>query len=151
VANDVTDSNLSAPAKTADTGSTGIAHIVLRVSNWRESARWYEGVLGFERHKADAFSYLTHAEWNFILLLLPSDANLEPTSASTQRLDHLALHVATPATLEAWRDRLTSTGMSVKVDQAEVGSSITLHDPDGLELELFCPRDGSPLSLRSVP
>ncbi len=32
------------------------AHVVLRVSNWRASAAWYEGVLGFEREKYDTFS-----------------------------------------------------------------------------------------------
>lgn len=53
---------MSAPHRWADrdtvnrmTELSGVAHIVLRVKDWKRAARWYEQVLGFERRQADGF------------------------------------------------------------------------------------------------
>jgi catechol 2,3-dioxygenase-like lactoylglutathione lyase family enzyme len=130
---------------------SGVAHIVLRVDDWKRAARWYEQVLGFERRQAEGFAYFTHPSAGFIVILRPTSSPLEPTSAATQRIDHLALLVPAMSSLDAWRDRLRDNGIEVEVEQQAVGASITLHDPDGLEVELFCPSEGSPLNVRSVP
>jgi len=126
---------------------TGIAHLVLRVEDWKRAARWYQDVLGFERRQGDGFICFTHPSADFILLFRPTGSSMDPTSNAGQRIDHLALLVPTPASLEAWRDQLTAAGLDVEIEQQSVGSSITLYDPDGLEVELFCPADGSPLAV----
>jgi len=125
----------------------GAAHLVLRVEDWKRSARWYEDVLGFERRKGNGFTCFAHRNADFLLLFLPTGSPMEPTSSAAQRIDHLALLVPSMDSLEAWRTQLNEAGIDAKIDEASVGSSITLHDPDGLEVELFCPSDGSPLAV----
>jgi catechol 2,3-dioxygenase len=124
---------------------SGVAHLVLRVSDWRRSAHWYQEVLGFERRQGDGFSGFSHPGADFVLLFRPTDEEQVPSSVPGQRLEHLALHVPTPAALAAWREELELKGIEVKVDDGRVGSSITLHDPDGLEVELFSPTLGGVL------
>jgi catechol-2,3-dioxygenase len=126
---------------------TGVAHLVLRVEDWKRAARWYQEVLGFERRQGDGFVCFTHPSADFLLLFRPTGSPLEATSSSAQRIDHLALLVPSTAALEAWRGRLAEIGMDVEIEEQPVGASITLHDPDGLEVELFCPSDGSPLTV----
>jgi catechol-2,3-dioxygenase len=130
---------------------SGVGHIVLRVNDWKRAAHWYEEVLGFERRQADGFVCFTHPSAGFVLMLRPTPSPIEPTSAATQRIDHLALLVPSLRALDAWRDRLRSKGIEVEVDHQAVGASITLCDPDGLEVELFCPAEGSPLSVSAAP
>ena len=130
---------------------SGVAHIVLRVEDWRRAAHWYEEVLGFERRQADGFVCLTHPGAGFILLLRPTGMPMDPTSTPAQRIDHLALLVPTVAALGGWRDRLGGIGIEVDIEEQPVGASITLHDPDGLEVELFCPCEGSPLTTGPLP
>ena len=122
---------------------TGIAHLVLRVQDWSRSARWYQDVLGFQRRKGEGFSALSHPGASFVLLFRPAEEVRDPSSAPTQRLEHLALHVPTVAALEAWQHDLAAKGIHAELDHGTVGSSITLFDPDGLEIELFCPAAGS--------
>jgi catechol 2,3-dioxygenase len=125
----------------------GVAHLVLRVEDWKRSARWYQDVLGFERRQGDGFIAFSHPGADFLLLFRPTGSPIEPTSASTQRLEHLALLVPTMRALEAWADRLRGLEIDAQIDQQTVGASITLHDPDGLEVELFCPSAGSALAV----
>jgi len=125
----------------------GVAHIVLRVEDWKRSARWYQDVLGFERREGVGFTCFAHGNADFLLLFRPTGSAMEPTSSVAQRIDHLALLVPSIDTLEAWRIQLSEAGIDTKIEEASVGSSITLHDPDGLEIELFCPADGSPLAV----
>jgi catechol 2,3-dioxygenase len=129
---------------------SGFGHIVLRVEDWKRAARWYQQVLGFERRQADGFVCLTHPSAGFVLLLRPTGSPMEPTTAASQRIDHLALLVPTMSALEAWRGRLGDNGIEVELEHQPVGASITLHDPDGLEVELFYPSEGSPLSVSPV-
>lgn len=93
----------------------------------------------------------THPSAGFALILKPTSSPMEPTSAPTQRIDHLALLLPAMSSLDAWRDRLSDNGIEVEIEHQAVGASITLHDPDGLEVELFCPSEGSPLNVSSVP
>jgi catechol 2,3-dioxygenase-like lactoylglutathione lyase family enzyme len=126
---------------------SGVAHLVLRVEDWKRAARWYQDVLGFERRQGDGFVCFSHPSADFLLLFRPTGAAIEPTSASTQRIDHLALLVPSIASLEGWRSRLSGAGIEVEIEEQAVGASITLFDPDGLEVELFCPAEGSPLAV----
>jgi catechol 2,3-dioxygenase-like lactoylglutathione lyase family enzyme len=125
----------------------GVAHLVLRVEDWKRAARWYQDVLGFERRQGEGFVCFSHPNADFLLLFRPTGSPLEPTSTPTQRIDHLALLVPSPASLEAWRSRLAGAGIDVEIEEQAVGASITLFDPDGLEVELFCPASGSPLAV----
>jgi catechol 2,3-dioxygenase len=128
----------------------GIAHMVIRVSDWKRSARWYQDVLGFERRKGDGFTGFSHAGADFVLLLRPTEEPQVPSETPSQRLDHIALQVPSEAALAEWRDELASKGVPTEIDRVGVGSSITLHDPDGLEVELFTPTPGGVLDV-SVP
>jgi catechol 2,3-dioxygenase len=121
--------------------------MVLRVHDWKTSARWYQDVLGFERRKEEGFTALHHPEGNFILLFRPTTEALSPSSAPGQHLDHIAMHVPTLEALEAWRTDLAGKGIETEIEHATVGSSITLHDPDGREIELFTPGQGSVLQV----
>jgi hypothetical protein len=47
--------------------------------------------------------------------------------------------------LEAWQQELALKGVVAEIDHGTLGSSITLHDPDGLEVELFAPIPGGGL------
>jgi catechol 2,3-dioxygenase-like lactoylglutathione lyase family enzyme len=125
----------------------GVAHMVLRVSDWRRSADWYQDVLGFERRKGDGFSGFSHPGANFILLFRPIGEPVDASSDESQRLEHIALHVPTEEDLEAWRDELAAKGIVAGIDRVGVGASITLHDPDGLEVELFTPAAGGVLDV----
>jgi catechol 2,3-dioxygenase-like lactoylglutathione lyase family enzyme len=126
----------------------GIAHVVLRVQDWKRSARWYQDVLGFERRVGTGFSCFVHDSASFAILLRPSDEATEPSSSPTQRLDHLALHVPSVAALEDWKTTLAARGVDCEIEhQPTLGASITLHDPDGVEIELFTPESGSVLEV----
>jgi catechol 2,3-dioxygenase-like lactoylglutathione lyase family enzyme len=125
----------------------GVAHLVLRVGDWRKSAQWYQNVLGFERHKGDGFSAFCYPGAPFALLFREAEEAPAPSSSEGQRLDHIALHVPSLAALEHWRDGLASQGIEVEIERQPVGASITLHDPDGLEVELFAPAAGSVLDV----
>jgi glyoxylase I family protein len=124
----------------------GVAHMVLRVSDWRTSARWYHDVLGFERRQVqEGVIGFSHEGAPFILLFRPSDEARVSSALPTQRLDHLALHVPSLSALEVWQQQLAQKGIEADIDHATVGSSITLYDPDGLEVELFAPNPGGGL------
>lgn len=125
----------------------GIAHLVLRTGDWSRAARWYQDVLGFERRKGDGFVCFARPGTPFILLFRADGTPGAPAASPTERLDHLALLVPTAESLEAWRRRLLGLGIEAEIERQAVGASITLHDPDGLEIELFCPAEDSPLSV----
>ena len=57
------------------------------------------------------------------------------------------MHVPTVEALEEWRVTLASRGVAVEIERAMVGCSITLFDPDGVEIELFCPAPGRVLDV----
>jgi len=124
--------------------------MVLRVSDWRRSARWYQDTLGFERRKGEGFTGFSHPGASFVLLFRPTEEEQSPSSVATQRLEHIALHVPSDAALVAWQDELAAKGIETEIDHSSVGYSITLHDPDGLEVELFSPAMGGVLD-SSVP
>ena len=126
----------------------GIAHVVLRVEDWKRAATWYQDVLGFERRRSEGFSCFVHPSSGFALLLRPCDEATEPSSSPRQRLDHIAMLVPSVAELEGWQRTLASKGIDVEIDhQPSIGASITLHDPDGVEIELFTPSEGSILEV----
>jgi catechol 2,3-dioxygenase-like lactoylglutathione lyase family enzyme len=130
---------------------TGIAHMVLRVTDWRRSAAWYQDVLGFERRKGEGFSGYSHPDGSFVLLFKQVDEPIEASSAQSQRLEHLAILVPSEEDLVAWRDSLVAKGLPATIDRVGVGASITLYDPDGLEVELFTPAPGGVLDVCDRP
>jgi glyoxylase I family protein len=133
-----------------DAEVVGIAHLVVRVTDWKRSAEWYQRVLGFERRKSTGFSVFKHPAADFGILLLPTDEALPASSTPTQRLDHLALHVGSMQSLEAWEGRLLREGHPTAIEQQPgIGASLTLHDPDGLEVELFVPAPSSVMDVRA--
>ena len=124
--------------------------MVVRVKDWRKSAQWYQETLGFERRKGDGVTGFSHPDAGFVLLLKATEEELSPSSAPAQRLEHLALLVSSELALESSRDELALKGIETEIERTGFGSSITLYDPDGLEVELFVPQSGGVLDA-SVP
>jgi len=129
---------------------TGVAHIVLRVTDWRRSASWYHDVLGFERRKGDGFAGYSQPDGDVVLLFRQAPEAIEASAVERQRLEHIALLVPSEEELLAWREALEAKGIPAKIDRVGVGTSITLYDPDGLEVELFTPAPGGVLDV-SIP
>ena len=129
----------------------GVAHMVIRVEDRKRSKQWYQDVLGFEQRRGPRFSSFVHPSTPFALLLREVEHSIDASSETSQRLDHIALHVPTLDALEEWRATLAERDVEVEIErQPGVGASITLYDPDGLEVELFTPETGTPLDVGGV-
>ena len=116
-----------------DSPITSISHFVLRVSDVERSAAWYCDALGFERRETAGVGttrlQAPGSAWRMIL-------TAGGTGGGT--LDHIALCVPDDATLHAWSDHLRSIGVEhVGPKVGAAGTELTLHDPDGLEVELL--------------
>lgn len=59
-------------------------------------------------------------------------------------IDHFALAVDSPATLEVVKERLTAAGAQEVGEIQQLGHELSLffRDPDGMELEVCCPAEG---------
>ncbi|MGZ4468441.1 MAG: VOC family protein [Nocardioidaceae bacterium] len=129
----------------------GFHHLTLNVQDLDRSERWYGAVLGFERvagYETDAFTrvILRHPESGAILGLNRHAATIagEPFDERRAGLDHVALGVPGRASLDAWVDRFDALDIphsDVKPGAVPGSWLVTFRDPDGLQLEVFAPRD----------
>jgi catechol 2,3-dioxygenase-like lactoylglutathione lyase family enzyme len=123
--------------------TAGLGHLGLRVTDLGRSVAFYEGVLGFQKLR----ELNDHALFNahgFILALnaasteMPRNDRFSPFRVG---LDHLALAVADPATLEGMKAALDAAGVAnngVQQDEVTGGTPyISFYDPDGIAWEFY--------------
>ena len=104
-------------------------------------ADWYHRALGFEvTDERAAFTGLRHPDTGLRLVLLE-----QPDLARgdhLQVLDHVAFAVASRDELAVWVEALAAGGFPSEIEDGRFGQSVSLHDPDGTEVELFVPNAG---------
>jgi glyoxylase I family protein len=120
---------------------SGFSHVQLRVGDLAASVTWYGEALRLEPFVGSpdtGYVGMRHRASGVVLVL--SDAG-EGEGISGIGLDHLALAARDRDALEQWVGHLDAAGIdhSGLVESGE-GTSIHLHDPDGLEIELLAPR-----------
>lgn len=128
---------------------SGVHHLTINVQDVAASERWYSDVLGFDRlteWETENFRrvLLRHPASGMVLGLNrhTSPEAAEPFDERRAGLDHLALHVADRAALEAWVARFDALGVTHSGIQpaGTPGSALVVfRDPDGIQLEVFAP------------
>jgi len=114
---------------------TGIAHLLLDVSDVDASAAWYMSVLGFEETMRQPGSLVSLSspggQWRLVLR-----AGGHPDNHGA--LNHIAFSVPSLDALTAWVEHLSALGIDhqgIKSNPA-VGHTVDLLDPDGNKMEL---------------
>jgi len=124
---------------------TGIAHVTLSVRDRDDSVEFYRDVLGFREYETtDDARWLrtTCRHPSGLLLCLTQhrdhfNARFDPRHAG---LDHLAFTVSSPEELEQWEQRLDLLEVEhTPILRRDHGSLLMFEDPDGIQLELYCP------------
>lgn len=115
-------------------------HAALRVQDLDASGAWYRRVLGLERVFADRWegvpTVLVEPISGTGIALFPVTAD-RPAQATA---DHIAFRIQR-STIDDWRVRLTTCGVTVESQDHEVCTSLYFRDPDGHRLELVAYRD----------
>lgn len=125
----------------------GIAHIELSVRDRDASVDFYRDVLGFKefhtvdcgrwlrtmmRHKCGLVLSLTQHRDHFNALFDPRHVGV----------DHVAFQVSCRSELDSWEDRLGDMDVEHSpVVRSEFGAVLSFTDPDGIQLEMFCPAE----------
>jgi catechol 2,3-dioxygenase-like lactoylglutathione lyase family enzyme len=109
-------------------------HLALAVSNQERSRRFYETYLGFDAHPPrrydDNVLMLYNAD-GFSLALGPIDEQVRLPAFL-----HFGVHLASPAAVRRFRDRLAADGVTIveEWDEPEY-VSVKCLDPDGYVIE----------------
>ncbi|MFC3995683.1 VOC family protein [Nocardiopsis sediminis] len=126
---------------------TGLAHVNLSVRDRDASIEFYRVVLGFKEVLTRDGKQWLHTECRHPSGLVLGftqhrdhfKATFDPRHIG---MDHLSLRVASVGELEIWEERLTDLDIDHSpVVHTQQGSTLTFADPDGIQLELFCPAD----------
>jgi len=134
---------------------SGIAHVELSVSDLDTSSRWYCDLLGAREvfrapDAAEGIVACAILVPGFGTLMAFTQHNGHDGAPFTPRrsgLDHVSFAVADREQLDAWRTHLDS--LQVKhsgLRDYGYADAITFSDPDGIALELFCPKVALPAS-----
>jgi catechol 2,3-dioxygenase-like lactoylglutathione lyase family enzyme len=125
-----------------DAELAGFHHVKLPVTDVSRSRDWYCRVLGLQQHlefveDGVLMGVALRDPANTLDLALRQDAG---RAAALAGFDAFAFRVPTLDALRTWRERLDELGerhggvVTGHVGQVLVG----LHDPDGIELRLYC-------------
>lgn len=122
--------------------TTGVHHIVLKVSDPQKSAEFYSKVCGLEIFSEEGGSYgLTGGGLDSLWLAAPDNGeNAHPFNRRGDiGLDHWAWTVETMEDLKAIEARLKDLGIEMEdggiTDDGYGGTAIFTHDPDGMSVE----------------
>ena len=125
----------------------GVSHVSLSVSDLHRSLEFYRDVLKLPLLREPfAGSKFAGQEAMCLIggqtaLVLQCHDDRKPGAFDPRRagLDHLALHVSSREALEEWEAQLDKSSCSHSgiIDVEGWGWMIELHDPDGIQLELF--------------
>jgi catechol 2,3-dioxygenase-like lactoylglutathione lyase family enzyme len=122
----------------ADNAFIPKTHISLNVKNLEHSVAFYEGFFGVPAHKRRP-GYANFDIANPPLKLALQEA---PVTAGVGTLSHLGIQVATPAEVDAARERLIASGLA-SFDEGDtvccyaLQNKIWAHDPDGNGWEVY--------------
>lgn len=125
----------------------GIAHIELSVRDRDASVDFYRDILGFkEFHTTDSGRWLRTLCRHPCGLVLSITQHRDHFNALFDPrhvgVDHVAFQVSKFGVLEAWEDRLGDLDVDHSpVVRTEFGSVLSFTDPDGIQLELYCPAE----------
>jgi catechol-2,3-dioxygenase len=114
---------------------TGIAHLLLDVSDVDASAAWYTSVLGFEETMRQPGRLVSlsspSGQWSLVLR-----AGGHPDNQGA--VNHIAFSVPSLDALTAWVAHLTALGIAHQGIESNpgVGHTVDLMDPDGNKMEL---------------
>ncbi|KUP95316.1 VOC family protein [Thermobifida cellulosilytica] len=124
---------------------TGIAHVTLSVRDRDDSVEFYCDVLGFREYETtdDSRWFRTTCHHPCGLLLCLTQHRDRFNARFDHRhtgLDHLAFAVASLEELERWEERLDAFEVEhTPIMRRDHGALLMFEDPDGIQLELFCP------------
>lgn len=126
-----------------------VHHLKLPVRDIDRSREWYESVVGLHVHTEfpdddgvvrGVAGTLTDPSGSVVIALaLRQNPDV---AAGISGFDVLALSAADRADLEAWADHVAARGFErPRIQDGENGAILFLHDPDGLEIRLFSPKN----------
>lgn len=110
-----------------------VSHVALKTRNVERQATFYTNIVGLGETERDAAGrvYLRCNANHHAVVLVPS---------SESGIDHFALNVGDPRSLDAAATALARAGISYKAQtpgEAGQGPSLLLRDPDGYSVELI--------------
>jgi len=116
----------------------GVRHIALKVRNLQRSLDFYQKVFGFrlEWFPDKQNAYLTSGSDNLALHELPAGT----TPADTQLLDHIGLIVRKPEDVDAWAERVQTSGLTLEKapkTHRDGARSFYMRDPDGVLIQVI--------------
>lgn len=126
---------------------SGLAHVTLSVRDRDASVDFYRSVLGFKEYRTRDDKGALHTDCHHASgVILGFTQHRDHFKGRFDHrhcgVDHIAFEVGSLGELEAWEDRLADMDVDhTPVVHTEQGSVLTFYDPDGFELELFCPAE----------
>jgi len=117
-----------------------VGHLVLNVSDQKESTKFYTEVLGFEVavNKTGFGTFLTCGKIHHDLALFQADRDAAPVTKGGLGLNHMALQVEDFDILTSYYNRFRELDIHTRTTDHGMTSSIYIYDPDGNGIELFC-------------
>ncbi|WP_046469333.1 VOC family protein [Allosalinactinospora lopnorensis] len=126
---------------------SGIAHITLSVRDRDASVEFYRSVLGFREFRTRDDGQTLHTdcshESGMVLGFTQHKDHFKGLfDCRHAGVDHIALRIGHLGDLEAWEERLTDMDIDhTPIVHSAWGSALNFNDPDGFQLELFCPAE----------
>lgn len=126
---------------------TGVAHITLSVRDRDTSLEFYRSVLGFSEFKTRDGKQWLHTECRHpcgIVLGVTQHKDQFKAKFDHRRagVDHVSFQVSCLGELESWEEHLTELDIDPSpIVHSDYGSMLSFNDPDGIQLELFCPME----------
>ncbi|MDA8372295.1 MAG: VOC family protein [Nocardiopsaceae bacterium] len=126
---------------------TGLAHITFSVRDRDASIEFYRTVLGFTEFTTHDRKQWLHTECRhpcgMVLGLIQHKDHFKARFDHRRAgADHVAFQVSCLGELDAWEERLTDLDIDHSpVVRSDRGSVLSFTDPDGIQLELFCPAE----------
>jgi catechol 2,3-dioxygenase-like lactoylglutathione lyase family enzyme len=132
------------PARTAPPAAR-LHHVTLTVADLGRSVDWYSRVLGAARTMERSGD-----GWRRVVLRTPDGLQVGITVFDTTPpgqvfdparigMDHVGIHVADRAGIEAWAAHLDGLGIAHSRTDAPHATLLVTYDPDGIPVEWFAP------------
>jgi len=134
-----------------DVTFTGVAHVAMTVSDMEATAAFWCEIFGFERQarideppgqQRHPRILVKHPASGLVLgIHQPHGSHGEPFDPNRTGMDHLSLTVPSREALGAWSEHLRAHGATPSPER-DVGHAcfISCEDPDGIQIELWCPK-----------